>query len=408
MPLTRRQVYRRRRIAVFGGAALVLGAGFYLPLTLLAPLQEVSAQVVAHELPAVAAPAIEFPGYGAAGIAAIGYDGVLASSGSPDPLPIASITKIVTALVVLEAQPLAADQAGPEIVFSGVDEQFYADQIAQGGSVRSVYAGQVITQRDALVVMLLASANNYAQSLATWAYGSEAAFLDATRAWLDARGLTGTTITDPSGILASNVSTVADLVELAKLTAQHPVLAGIVATVTADVPDVGTVNNRNGLLGLSGVDGIKTGTLPESGSCLLFSADAIVGAQTVTLVGVVLGGPDHDTINAAIESLIAQATAGFQEVVLTTEGEPFATYDTLWGDESAAVATESISIAVWSGVPVTMAIDADAVRLAESGSPVGELVFTVGEREIPVGLRLDATIDDPGAWWRLTNPEKLF
>jgi D-alanyl-D-alanine carboxypeptidase (penicillin-binding protein 5/6) len=53
-------------------------------------------------------------------------------------------------------------------------------------------------------------------------------------------------------------------------------------------------------------------------------------------------------------------------------------------------------------------MDAEPVRLAESGATVGQLVFTVGEREIPVPLALDATIDDPGPWWRLSNPEKLF
>jgi D-alanyl-D-alanine carboxypeptidase (penicillin-binding protein 5/6) len=408
VPLTRRQVYRRRRIVVFGGAGLVLATGFYLPFTLLAPLQPVEAHVVAYEAPASVPAALDFPGYGSAGVGAVGYPGVLASAGSPEPQPIASITKIVTALVVLDVKPIAQGDPGPTLTFGEVDEQFYSDQIAQGGSVKSVYAGQVISQRDALTVMLLASANNYAQSLATWAFGSEEAFLAAARAWLDGEGLTGTSITDPSGIQPTNTSTITDLLELAKRVVADPVLSVIVATPSADVPDVGTVTNRNALLGVAGVDGIKTGTLDESGACLLFSADEVVGAQTVTIVGVVLGGPDHDTINTAIQGLIAQATSGFREVQLATAGEPFATYDTAWGDDASAVATEDLTLAIWSPTPVTMSMDAGELRLADAGESVGEVRFTVGERELTVPLELDETIDDPGPWWRLTNPEKLF
>ena len=408
MPLTRRQVFRRRRIVVFGGAALVLAAGFYLPFTLLAPLHSVAGDVLPYQGPPVAEPALEFPGYGAAGIGALDYPGVLASAGTPDALPIASITKVITALVVLDAHPLAVGEAGPDLTFSAIDEQFYADQVAQGGSVQTVYTGQVMSQRTILTVLLLASANNYAQSLATWAFGSEAAFLAAARAWLDREGLAATIVTDPSGILPSNVSPVGDLVQLAKLALRNPVIAEIVATPTADVPEIGVIENRNDLLGIDGVDGIKTGTLDEAGSCLLFSADRTVGAQTVTLVGVLLGGPDHPTIDAAIQALLGQAISGFHEVELASVGESFATYDTVWGDDSAAVAQRSLSVAIWSASAVGTSIAVDEVRLATAGTPVGAVTFTVGERILTVPLQLSETIDDPGPWWRLMNPAKLF
>jgi len=104
-PLTRRQIYRRRRIAVFGGAALVLASSIYLPLTLLAPLKPAVVTVAAPVESASDVPALAFPGYGASAIGAVGYPGVLAQSGATTPLPMASITKVITALVVLEARP---------------------------------------------------------------------------------------------------------------------------------------------------------------------------------------------------------------------------------------------------------------------------------------------------------------
>lgn len=406
--LTRRQIYRRRRIAVFGGALVVLATAFYLPLTLLAPVQPVAADLEAYTPPAAVQPAVTFPTYGASGVGAVGYPGVLASAGSTDALPIASISKIITALVVLDAHPLALGEAGPDITFGAVDEEFYADQLADGGVVESVYDGQVVSQRNVMNVMLMESANNYAESLATWAYGSESAFVDAAAAWLAAQGLASTTIEEPTGVSPDNRSTVADLIELGKLAEADPVVAEIVSTQVMDVPGIGTIENRNGLLGVDGVDGIKTGTLDEAGSCLLFSQEHVVGGTTITVVGVVLGGPDHDTIDAAIRSLLAEVDAGFTEVLLTTEGDEFASYRTPWGDAAAAVAADSASVAVWSATPVTVDVTVDELHLADAGTEVGSLLFTIGTRTVTVPLRLSATIDDPGPWWRLTNPAELF
>lgn len=408
MPLTRRQIYRRRRIAVFGGAVVLLAAGFYLPVTLLAPLPTVAAAPVSYELPEATAPALDFPAYGASGIGAIGYDGVLASAGPATPLPIASITKVVTALVVLDAHPLEPGEQGPDITFSATDEQFYDQQVANDGIVVAVQSGQVMSQRNVMSLMLMVSANNYGQSLANWAFGSEAAYVVAANSWLQAQGFTGTTITDATGIQPTNTSTVADLIALGKLALASPVIAEIVATGTLDVPGIGPVTNRNGLLGIDGVDGIKTGTLDEAGACLLFSADHTVGSETITLVGVVLGGPDHATIDAAIRGLLTQVDAGFREVTLAAEGETFGSFQTPWGDDASAVVAADTNVVAWSGAPVTVDVTVDDVRLAKAGTDVGDLVFHVGDRDIPVDLELSATIDDPGPWWRLTNPAALF
>lgn len=408
MPLTQRQIFLRRRAVVFGGAALVLGGAFYLPLTLLAPLQEVTPVVAAYGAPPTSDPQLGFPGYGAAGIGAVGYDDVLARAGATDPLPIASISKVVTALVVLDAHPLAPGEPGADITFTDLDVTFYDAQLADDGIVEEVRPGQVMSQLNVLTVMLMESANNYGQTLATWAFGSESAYVDAARDWLQENGLSRTSINDATGMNPANTSTVDDLIRLGKLALDNPVIASVVSTQSADVPEIGAISNRNGLLGINGVDGIKTGTLDESGACLLFSADHLVGDETITLVGVVLGGPDHATINAAIQSLLTEVDAGFRTVQLTTAGEVFAGYDTPWGDEADAVAAESSSAIVWAATPITSAIDIDTIRLGDAGENVGTITFTFANRVVTVPLALDAEIDDPGAWWRLTNPTLLF
>lgn len=387
---------------------MLLALAFYLPLTLLAPLQAVDASVDPYPTPTAVQPALTFPGYGAAAVGAVGYPGVLAASGSPDPLPIASITKVITALVVLESKPLGAGEAGPDIVFSGTDVEFYDRLRAEGGVVADVSAGQVMSQRDVMRLMLITSANNYAESLATWAFGSVEAYVGTANAWLQMQGLAQTVVVDPTGMSPSNVSSSANLLEVAKLVVADPVIAEIVATTSIDIPGFGVIENRNALLGIDGIDGIKTGTLDEAGASLLFSADYAVGTDSITIVGVVLGGPDHETINAAIRQLLVGVDAGFTPVTLATQGQEFASYTTAWGDTADAVAGETATVAVWAASPVTAVVEADELTLGEDGTEVGSVTFTVAERTITVPLRLDATIDDPGPWWRLTNPGKLF
>ena len=408
MPLTQRQIFRRRRIVVFSAVAVVFSMTFYLPLTLLAPLDEIPASVVPVAAPEVAVPEITLPDYGASAIGALDRPGVLAQAGDSEPVPIASITKIITALVVLDAKPLSADEAGPTITFGQTDVNYYYDQLAQYGSVAPVYSGQQLSQRDVMTVVLLPSANNYAQSLAHWAFGSEEAFVAAAAAWLNDHGLTNTTLTEASGIQETNRSTAQDLTEIARLAISNPVIAQIVSTSTAEIPGIGAVSNSNKLLGIDGVDGIKTGTLDEGWSCLLFSSDVTVGDTVITLVGAVVGGPDHSTINAAIRELITDATAGYSEVTLASVGDEFAEYDTPWGDKASAVSQSEVSVVVWGEDDISMSLDAHPLRTAETGQSAGSVQFIIADEAFTIPLILDDDIDDPGPWWRLTNPAAMF
>jgi D-alanyl-D-alanine carboxypeptidase (penicillin-binding protein 5/6) len=407
MSLTRRQVFHRRRIAFFGGLAVLIVAIAYLTSTGLAP---VSASAAALTTPAaLTQPAVTpvWPAGGAGAIGAVGYDGVLAASGDQDSMPIASITKMVTALVILQAKPLTGSDAGPTITFTDDDVDIYYDAIAENGSVAPVVSGMVLTQREAFETMLLPSANNYSVSLAVWAFGSVDAYLAAAAEFLTANGLTGTSVADTSGISAESVSSPADLVAIGKLVVANPVLAEIVAMPTASIPTVGTVVNTNKLLGVDGVDGIKTGTTDEAGACLLFAVDVPVGDSSVTVVGVVLGGDTHPELNQTVLSLIDSVTPGFRQVNLVEAGAPFGTYTTPWGQSGQAVADTAASAVVWSDTPIDTAVDIEPVRLAEKGDRVGSIDVTVGTQVIEVPLVLDETITDPGPFWRWTHPGEV-
>lgn len=408
MPLNRRQIYLRRRIVVFTALALMLGLGFYLPFTLLAPLNATAATVLPYAEEVPPAPQLDWPEYGAAAVGAVGVPGLLGRSGATEPLPMASITKVVTALVVLEAHPLQPGETGPTVRMTSGDAALYSFYLAQNGTVSPVRAGLELTERQLLELTLVKSANNYTASLANWAFGSTEAFVQAANAWVLEHGLTGLVVTEPTGIDPGNVATADTLVELGRLALEHPVLAEIVATTATSIPEVGAIPNTNQLLGVSGVDGIKTGTLDDFGANLLFSADSMVGSTPVTVVGVVLGGPDHRTVDADIVSLLGGVQAGFAEISLAADGEVFATFETPWHDSADAVAAEAASIVVWGGTPVTAQVDTQPLRLADAGADIGEVTFTAGGRTVTVPLELSAKVDDPGPLWRLTNPGDLF
>lgn len=377
-------------------------------MTLLAPLGAAASASVPYAAPAQTAAAVAVPSYGTSGIGAVGMDGLLAKGGTDAALPIASISKIITTLIVLEKHPIADGTDGADITFTQADIDVRNDYIANNGLVLPVYVGLKVSQRDVIELMLVASGNNYAHSLVDWAFGSEDAYAATTRAWLDAHGMKSTSISDATGMNPKNVSTPADLVTLGKLALQNPTVAKIIAMKSVTVPNVGTYSNTNSLLGVDGIDGIKTGTLDSAGSNLLFASDITVGTSTITLVGVVLGATNHGVVDASVKALVESAKTGFKQVTLATAGESFGTYSTAWGEKARAVAAKDVSAVVWSSTPVTAKVATKPVTTAKSGSSVGTVTFTVGAQTMAVPLVLKGTLEDPGAWWRLTNPGELF
>lgn len=377
---------------------------FYLPMTLLAPLQAAAPVVAKHAVLPGPAAQLAFPAYGGSAIGAIGFDGVLAQAGSTAPLPMASITKVVTMLVILHAKSLAVGQAGPSITMTAADVALYSHYRSLDGSVTTVKAGLVFTQRELMELALVHSANNYAASLAVWAFGSMDAYLAAAKSWVAAEKLSSMTITDPTGIEPTDVASAADLLTLGKLALANPVIAEIVAMRSITIHDVGTFGSTNTLLGSLGVDGIKTGTLTNAGSNLLFAATQRVGSATVTIVGVVLGGATHASLDADIRSLLTGVLAGFHEVSLVKKGDIYASYTTTWGQRTTAIAERSASVVTWSDTAVTSSSHVAPITIGAKGQDVGTATFTVAGRTINVPLGLASKVSDPGPGWRLSHP----
>ena len=269
--------------------------------------------------------------------------------------------------------------------------------------------GSSMSEHDALETMLVVSACNYAESVADWAFGSNAGFVAATRRWLSAHGLSHTKMVEPTGIDAGNVSTPSDLITLGKLALANPVVASIVAKTSLDVPALKGMSNTNDLLGTDGITGIKTGTLdPHNGSNLLFSAQLDVGmTKPLSVVGVVIGGYTHDSVDADVVAMLHSISAGFHQVPLGSLGQVIGTYRTRWGAKADLVLDKSASVLTWSNTPVTSTMTTTRLKTGADGEKVGSVTWTAGGTTVTVPLVLQGSIRPPTAWWRLTHPFDL-
>lgn len=403
-------VYRRRRFVAGVLAIALLGLGIwgigFVVASAIRPLPAAAVELVPVP-PTAEAAHIDFPAGARSAIGASGFDGVIASSGDQGQAPIASITKVITALVVLNAKPIAAGTDGPTITFTAADVQIRAEVIAANGSNAAVSDGLQLSERQALTTMLLPSANNYALSLAQWAFGSVQAFDDAASQWLADHHLDNTHIVEPSGLSAQNVSNPENLVRLGQLAEADPVVASIVALPSADIPGVGIVKNTNTLLGTAGVVGIKTGTTDEAGSCLLYAAQIQVGSQTITLVGVELGGQSHEAVDSDVLSVIESASTAFREVSVATSGSPIANAATLWGQSAQLLATATTSLIAFGDFPVSSQSELSPFSTVSSGKTVGDIVFTSGNQTVRVPVSAASALTDPGLFWRLGHTSEL-
>jgi len=229
---------------------------------------------------------------------------VLAQHEANEPVPIASITKLMTVIIAL--QHLRPDEI--VTVTKGA---------AQVGESRiPLRAGQQISVHDLLEGALIQSANNAADALAAAAAGGD---ISTFVGWMNARarqlGLRDTHFVRPDGLDApGHVSSARDVALLARVAMHSPVVRAIVAKRSAPIENgTFTVHTWNDLLGVfPGVIGVKTGHTSAAGWCEV----AAVRRPGYTIYAVVLGVPTRGQRNDDLERLLAWSVAQYRPVWL--------------------------------------------------------------------------------------------
>lgn len=427
----RRRVYLRRRIAVGSLAAIVLLGGGYTAAVAVTPLPELRAQLTVEAetrtstdtAPLEAAVAMfDRP-------TAIGWghsDEIWVNDDAR--YRIASLTKLVTVLVGLEAAPVEAGTDGPLYTVSENDALLVDEVREQDGTFAPMPVGLQLTTRQLLELVLVPSANNYAIAYARWVFGSDEAFLAATNDWLTRNGLESLHIVDASGLSDDNLGGASDIVRLSRLALEDPLVADIVQRSVIDVPGLGEITTTNRLLGEPGVIGLKTGTVyPESYNLAAAQRDLGSGRDLVA-IAVTLDRPDAESRADDTRAVLAAAVSTIQTVSLVERGDPLGTVTTWQGDEIELVADAGAGVALVPGETASRTVELGTVLAGPRGSVVGTVHITApfvqGSSDAPeasdaplateteqsaqVQIVTASAIEAPDFWWRLTHPDVIF
>lgn len=354
------------------------------------------------------APKINWPAYGQASLYMEG-SGFVATTPSPGPVPIASVTKLMTALVVVGSHPLAPGQAGPSMTVSAADQALYQQELLAGDSVVAVKTGEQLTEEQLLEGLLLPSADNFARMLAEWDAGSRTSFVADMNRKAATLGMDQTHYVDPSGLNPGSSSTARDLAILAIAVMREPVLAGLVAMPRAVLPVAGKVGNYDFILGQDGVVGMKTGWTSESGGCFVFAAQRAVSGSSVTLVGAVLGAPGGPltAIEAAEAASVRVLTSAWPaiEAVTPVPATLVGRLVSKWSSPVPVAAPVGDTVMGWPGMRFKLRVTRRRLGAAvRTGQVVGRVTITEPSgASASVRLRTLRALASPSLGWRLLN-----
>lgn len=396
-----------RLICLIVGAVLILSLIGYSWFALSRPFAAIKMTPVYAASALNSRPlSLAWPSYGQTAFS-IDNGVVQLSQGSSQPQPTASVAKIMTALSVLDKQPISGDQSGPTITLTDADVAIYNNYAANDGSVVYVKAGEQITERQALTAMLLPSANNMADTLAIWAFGSTANYVQYASQKAASLGLTNSHFADASGFSAATTSTATDLVKLGEAALKNSVLADIVSQRLATVPAAGTIYNTNYLLEHNGIFGIKTGNTDEAGGCYLFAAHVTATStdHTLTVVGAIMGAPSR---NAAIDDsvpLLNSIGNSLSQAEVIKAGAVVANYTAPWGQTITATASNAVSLLQWNSETLQPKLNLQNINAkTESSGKIGQLSVTSSFGSSQTDIVLGGHFSKPSVWWRLLHP----
>jgi D-alanyl-D-alanine carboxypeptidase/D-alanyl-D-alanine endopeptidase (penicillin-binding protein 7) len=204
---------------------------------------------------------------------------VLMEKGSTTMVPIASLTKLMTAMVVLDSKP--------DMNASISIQQADVDMLKHSKS--HVPVGTTLPRKEIFQLALMSSDNRAAASLARTYPGSNAAFLQAVQRKIQALGLHNTVITEPTGLSPENMSSAADLAKLALAASKYPDIVNVTTDRADSIRMNGhpyMVHNTNRLVGANGWNVLlsKTGFTTEAGHCLIMRIQQAGAHATLVLL----------------------------------------------------------------------------------------------------------------------------
>ncbi len=279
----------------------------------------------------------------------------------PTTQPIASTAKIILALMIMEKKPFPLGEQGETITITPELNSIYEKYNASDGSTVPVQINEQISQYDALSGVLIASANNLADSLAIWGFGSLSEYQKYATDKLKEWGIEHITIgSDASGFSPDTTGTAADMAILGQKLMENPVLSEIVGRTVYTIPVAGQIDNTNKLLGVDDIVGVKTGYIGDASGYCLVSAYRL-SDHIVTFA--VLGAATRAESFAYTQDLVETVQDYLLEITIATAGAEVGNYDSWWTGKIPITVQEDVRLLNWQPSAPEISLDASSGTL---------------------------------------------
>ena len=313
---------------------------------------------------------------------------VLYESNAHEKLAPASVTKIMTMLLVMEAIDSGK---------IGWDDQITASEAAaaKGGSQIYLKVGEALTVSDMLKSIAVSSANDCACAMAEHLAGSEEAFVSMMNTRAQELGMNDTNFVNCTGLdddadAANHRTSAYDIALMSReLLGKHPLIKNY-TTIWMDTVRNGTfgLSNTNKLVRFyNGATGLKTGFTSGAGYCLSASAQR----DGLELIAVVMGADTSQNRNAACKQLLDYGFANFAVITPElTDAEPVLvklgknqSVSAVLGENGAMLVEKSQK----NNIAMEMAMEAYVTAPVSKGQRLGTLTIKAGEqilKEVPL------------------------
>ena len=298
----------------------------------------------------------------------------LAGENADEQLPIGSVTKIMSALVVLE-EGVDLDQ---EVPISEQAESYVGNTYSNVGLIR----GERVTVRDLLAASLIPSGTDAVYALAEHVGGGSVEnFVGMMNDQAAAMGLTNTNFETPAGLDTNgNYSSARDLAALARAALQYPLFAEIVdtrdATISTQNREIEIHNTNQLLTTYPPATGVKTGTTPQAGANLVASAEA----NGESYISVVIGAEDSDARFRDSQALLEYAFGRYEPRSLVSQGEVYEELPLPYrrGESVELTATQDVNASVDPNSEIERRVTTpEPPPSAEAGQELGEVEVLV-------------------------------
>lgn len=318
-------------------------------------------------------------------------------------LPPASITKIMTMLLIMESI-----DSGKIKMNDMVTASEYASSM--GGSQIFLEPGEEMTVRDMLKGIAMASANDASVAMAEKIAGSEENFVQMMNERAQQLGMKNTHFMNSSGLPAQDHYTSAyDIAIMSRELLKHSEITQFTSVyqdyLRKETEKPFWLVNTNKLVRFySGADGLKTGFTSEAKFCL----SATAKRDNFRVIAVVLGEPNTKTRNAEVTKMFDYAFAQYASFPIFKKGDQLGSFRVAKGelDHVPLVAETPYSILIkkgeaTDGIRHELQLNSELRAPIREGQPIGKLIVYKGESQVAEFLLKSPVAVDKAGWWTL-------